>query len=80
MVRFLPIVLLMGCASVEPVAVTGPSGGTAYSMSCAGGGLSMEDCFVKASEMCPAGYDVVSSAAGRSRGRRVDGALTIECR
>ncbi len=54
------IFLIFGCASVNPIPFKGPNSKDAYSMKCSGFGRSWEDCFVKAGELFPAGYNVIS--------------------
>ncbi|MBL0422389.1 hypothetical protein JI739_18720 [Ramlibacter sp. AW1] len=56
----LGLLALSGCASVEPQKFVGPSGKTAYTMDCAGYGRTVAECFKRAGEVCPAGYNVVS--------------------
>ncbi len=58
------IFLIFGCASVNPIPFKGPNSKDAYSMKCSGFGRSWEDCFVKAGELCPAGYNVISQTSG----------------
>ncbi len=88
--RFLNIsilLLLASCASVQPQAFKGPNGKTAYSMQCSGGGRTLHDCFIKAGEICPGGYNIVSQATG-SRPAYINGQwfqvpkqeLAIECK
>lgn len=49
--------ILAGCA-VSPSPVTAPSGRPGYSMKCSGFGKSVQDCYAKAAELCPQGYNV----------------------
>lgn len=59
-VWFIPfLVFFSACASIEPVAFTGPNGNTVYSMRCNGMGRTLDDCYKKAGELCPAGYRIV---------------------
>jgi hypothetical protein len=53
------LVLLSGCASVNPQPFVGPSGNYAYSMKCSGMGRDWDDCLQKAGELCPDGYSIV---------------------
>lgn len=55
---------LAGCASVNPEAFRGPSGGQAFVMHCSGMGRSLAQCYRKAAELCPAGYKVIDQRAG----------------
>lgn len=55
------LILLFGCASIEPIQFVGPNGKTAYSMQCSGMGKTLDACYVKAGEMCPKGYAIVDS-------------------
>jgi hypothetical protein len=60
----LATLLFAGCASIEPQLFTGPNGGTAYSMRCSGAGRTLDACYKKAGELCPAGYNIVDRASG----------------
>ena len=51
--------MLVSCASVQPHEFRGPSGKTAYSMRCSGMGRSLDECYKKAGELCPTGYNIV---------------------
>lgn len=53
--------LLVGCASVKPTIT--PSGRNGYHLSC----FSQQQCFVKAGEVCPHGYDMLSGQERTSR-------------
>ena len=57
------IIFLSACASVNPVPFKGPNGGEAYSMRCSGLGRSWDSCFVKAGELCPTGYNIISQTS-----------------
>ena len=54
------LLALAGCTEVKPI--TTPDGRVVQSISCDGAVLSEADCVAKAKEICPAGYDVVSTA------------------
>lgn len=56
--------MLAGCATIEPQAITGPNGKPAYAMRCSGMGRTLEACYAKAGDMCPKGYTVVDRATG----------------
>ena len=65
----LPLLLVLaGCNSISQVRTA--SGGTAYQADCSGlfgSGLfgSKLDCNMKASELCPSGFDPITSPPGR---------------
>ena len=48
---------LAACAGIQPKPFVGPNGKTAYSMHCSGMGRTLEACYQKAGEICPAGYN-----------------------
>ena len=52
-----------GCASVNPVPITGPSGRPGYAMQCSGMGRSIEQCYQVAGQKCASGYQVVSRSS-----------------
>ena len=52
-----------GCASVNPVPFTGPSGRQGYAMQCSGMGRSIEQCYQAAGQKCPGGYQIVSRSS-----------------
>ncbi len=60
----LATVLLTSCASITPVAFNGPSGKQAYSMKCSGMGRTLDDCYVKAGQLCQSGYTIVDRSSG----------------
>jgi hypothetical protein len=43
--------------------VSGPDGRTAYSLKCSGMGRTKEDCYQKAGEICPNGYNVADDSS-----------------
>jgi len=55
---------IVGCASVIPVKFVGPNGKTAYSMRCSGFGRTIQECYQKAGEVCPSGYNIVENSSG----------------
>ena len=63
--RALPIVLLIlaGCGSTG--VVTASNGRSAYQTTCGGLFGSQLDCNVKATEMCPSGFNPIESSPGR---------------
>lgn len=78
---------LAGCASATPKPFSGPNGRPAYSMRCSGLGRTLDACYQKAGELCPAGYTVVdrssSTIAVPAGGAMVAApreTLAIECR
>ena len=52
-----------GCASVNPVPFTGPSGRQGYAMQCSGMGRSIEQCYQVGGQKCPGGYQIVSRSS-----------------
>ena len=52
-----------GCASVNPIPITGPSGRPGYAMQCSGMGRSIEQCYLVAGQKCSGGYQVVSRSS-----------------
>lgn len=79
---------LAACAGIQPKPFVGPNGKTAYSMHCSGMGRTLEACYQKAGEICPAGYNIINSTSGTVavpiyRGGTVaaaDYGLAIECK
>lgn len=61
--RFLAVLLLAGCA-VNPQPFKGPNGRQAYFMECSGSGRTLHECFTKAADLCPSGYEVVNRSTG----------------
>jgi hypothetical protein len=56
--------VLMACAEIQPRGFRGPNGKTAYSMRCSGMGRTLDACYQKAGELCPAGYNIIDRASG----------------
>lgn len=86
-VSILAVLLTAACASIEPVPFSGPSGKQAYSMRCSGMGRTLDACYRKAGEICPAGYNIVDQRTGTvgvpaQRGMLAapDYRLAVECR
>ena len=52
-----------GCASVNPIPITGPSGRPGYAMQCSGMGRSIEQCYQVAGQKCASGHQVVSRSS-----------------
>ena len=52
-----------GCASVNPVPITGPSGRPGYAMQGSGMGRSIEQCYQVAGQKCPGGYQIVGRSS-----------------
>ncbi|QWD71584.1 hypothetical protein [Polynucleobacter sp. UB-Raua-W9] len=78
---------VVGCASVAPVKFVGPNGKTAYSMRCSGMGRSMEECYQRAGEVCPSGYNIIDNSSGTvammTQGTMIAGVkrdMAIECK
>ena len=65
MTRLAAILVLAaaGCASVNPVPITGPSGRQGYAMQCSGMGRSIEQCYQVAGQKCPGGYQIVGRSS-----------------
>lgn len=57
--------VLSGCATSRQT--TGPSGRAAHSITC--GAAMQHQCWEKAGEVCPAGYDVVTAGGGQYLGQ-----------
>ena len=77
------LVFLAGCMAVSPVKINGPSGKAAYSMKCSGMGRTLEDCYLKAGEICPNGYVIVDRASGYAQIGSIGAmqhSLVIECK
>ena len=57
---------LASCNTIDPNInanrFTGPGGKTAYSMVCNGIGQTLDSCYKKADQLCPAGYNVLELA------------------
>lgn len=80
------VLLLAGCASIDPHQFVGPHGKVAYSMKCSGFGRTLDDCYKAAGEICPSGYSFIDNSsdtvAFATNGKLVAGArrnMTIEC-
>lgn len=74
---------LTACMGVSPVKMTGPNGKAAYSMKCSGMGRTLEDCYLKAGEICPNGYVIVDRASGYAQIGSIGAmqhSLVIECK
>jgi hypothetical protein len=61
---------VVGCGSVipgksvDPVKFVGPNKKDAYSMHCSGFGRTIEQCYQKAIEVCPNGYNIIDNTSG----------------
>jgi hypothetical protein len=53
------LAFLVACAAIEPQQFVGPNSKTAYSMKCSGMGRTLDACYKKAGEVCPAGYNII---------------------
>ena len=53
--------LALSACTTKPQQFRGPNGRAAYSMEC---GSSLDDCYKKAGEACPNGYDIIDRASG----------------
>lgn len=75
--------LMIGCMAVQPIKFVGPNGKTAYTMKCSGMGRTLEDCYIKAGEVCPNGYSIVDRATGYSQIGNIGAvqhSLAVECK
>ena len=52
-------IILSGCASATKVTL--PSGEKGFSIDCSGTAVPISKCMEKAGEVCPSGYEVISS-------------------
>ncbi len=50
------MLLLLGCATADEMVL--PDGTKGYKLNCDGAMLSMGDCYKKAGDLCPQGYDL----------------------
>ncbi|WP_430474963.1 hypothetical protein ACQ0MK_04245 [Thalassospira lucentensis] len=57
------ILPLSGCAAIQPEMFSGPNGRVAYHMECSGMGRTLGDCYKKAGEICPQGYQVLDNSS-----------------
>lgn len=78
------LLLVAGCAvPIKPEPFTGPSGRQAYTMACSGMGRTLAQCYQKAGELCPSGYNIVdrvSSVGGYPNGMAFTSQrLVVEC-
>lgn len=55
--------LLSSCATLKPLSITGPSGNPGFSMECVNG---TPNCFSKAGQLCPDGYDIIDHSTTSS--------------
>ena len=53
------LLLLSACTTVHPTAL--PGGGQGYAIGCGGVQHTMDGCLARAAEVCPAGYDIVTT-------------------
>jgi hypothetical protein len=73
-----PLVLLSGCALVQPpMKFTGPHGQQAYLMQCSGMLRSIEGCKERAEKLCPTGYEVVDRPTGVPGLQQMAGGMLI---
>jgi hypothetical protein len=59
--RLIIVTCLFISACATATKITLPNGDSGYDISCAGTGVSVSECFRKAGEVCPSGYDVIAS-------------------
>ena len=74
------LIVLIGCMAVKPVKFKGPNGRNAYSMFCSYGGRTLDECYVKAGEACPNGYDVIDQRSTATGQGPPQDTLAIECK
>jgi hypothetical protein len=58
------LLLTNACVAVKPQPFKGPNGKNAYSMKCSGMGRTLDECYQKAGEVCPDGYNIIDRASG----------------
>lgn len=83
LVALMSCIVLAGCASVTPEKFIGPSGSAAYTMKCSGSGLDWDDCYKKAGEICPNGYEIIdksSDVIGGASGISTRRHMVLECK
>ena len=55
------LLALVGCTTAHPTPL--PGGGQGFMIGCGGVQHTMIDCFARAGQVCPDGYDVVTASA-----------------
>ena len=81
-IAVIAVLLLAGCA-VKAEHFVGPNSRPAYSMKCSGMGITLDDCFKKAGEVCPTGYNIIDRSTGTVCYGNACGlkqSLAIECK
>jgi len=58
-ITLLMTMILAGCVTAHPLTL--PNGAQGQVISCNGMARSISDCYVKAGEVCPLGYDIVDA-------------------
>jgi len=76
-ITMLSAAFCLTACGVTATPVSGPSGGTSYSMVCQGMGRTKEACYQKAGEICPQGYNIEDSSTGALAQQNT---LLITCR
>lgn len=61
LILFIPLFLCVACGGIHARPVVGPNGNDAYSMLCSGFTRTMDQCLVKASELCSQGFSIVKA-------------------
>jgi hypothetical protein len=61
----LPLLVIMSCTTAKEI--TMPSGAKGYAVNCGGTANTWSSCYVKASESCPMGYNVLDKNEERIR-------------
>jgi len=61
----LPLItlILSSCTTIKPLSITGPSGKQGFSMECV---TTTPECFSKAGQLCPNGYDIIDHSSTSS--------------
>lgn len=52
------VLVVTALVAVPATPITAPSGKPGYSLKCHGWGRTIEDCYEKAAELCPHGYNI----------------------
>ena len=76
MILLIILCLSVGCVSTKQV--KSETGDMAHSIECRGAS-SWADCYAKAGQICPHGYNIIAKEAER-KGRREIKTLIIECK
>lgn len=72
------VIGLSGCASAQRVQLSGSTAG--YRVSCSGIQHRLADCYTKAAQVCPAGYDVISKDLSTTVLNPFQRSMLVSCR